>query len=508
MDGGSGNDTLIVSGTAGNDTLGVIYNGGFTLSNVANGTLTNVEDMRIDLLGGVNTLSFAGSTVSIAVDLLAGFGSGIVVLNNVANATGGSGADVLSGNDGNNILNGGAGDDQLTGLLGNDTLVGGSGSDILFCGIEADAMFIDLAAGTLRRGSAAAAVEDSLSSIENAVGSNFNDQIVGNNAANRLDGGDGDDTLIGAGGSDLLFGSFGNDIFIYSIGSGADTIDGGGGTDTLQITGTTGTDTLTVAFDGSALTGVAGGSLTGVESVTTNLGGGTDTLSYAGSSAAVTVDLGAASASGFTAIAGIEKETGGSGNDMLTDEAGVSNTLTGGAGDDSYYVHDTGDTVSEISGSGNDTVYAYVNAFTLSANIENLVFAGTGNFTGTGNSAANIIIGGNGVDTLNGGGGDDVIRGGAGTDTMNGGMGNDSFVFAPGFGNDTIYGFDANPTGGQDLLDVRELGITADNFVDRVLIQDIGADMRVTIDGTDTITLAGVTGSGANTITQSDFWLL
>jgi hypothetical protein len=37
---------------------------------------------------------------------------------------------------------------------------------------------------------------------------------------------------------------------------------------------------------------------------------------------------------------------------------------------------------------------------------------------------------------------------------MNGGAGNDTFVFASGFGNDRIQGFDANPADGQDLLDV------------------------------------------------------
>ena len=92
---------------------------------------------------------------------------------------------------------------------------------------------------------------------------------------------------------------------------------------------------------------------------------------------------------------------------------------------------------------------------------------------------------------------------------MNGGAGNDVFEFASGFGNDVINGFDADPAGGgQDLLDVRSLGITAANFASRVAIADLGADMRVTIDGINTITLIGVNGSGANTITQSDFLLL
>ncbi|MCK7481286.1 MAG: hypothetical protein M0C28_31950 [Candidatus Moduliflexus flocculans] len=45
---------------------------------------------------------------------------------------------------------------------------------------------------------------------------------------------------------------------------------------------------------------------------------------------------------------------------------------------------------------------------------------------------------------------------------MNGGAGNDIFVFAAGFGNDQIAGFDANLAGGgQDLLDISALGLTS-----------------------------------------------
>jgi hypothetical protein len=88
---------------------------------------------------------------------------------------------------------------------------------------------------------------------------------------------------------------------------------------------------------------------------------------------------------------------------------------------------------------------------------------------------------------------------------MNGGAGNDVFVFAPGFGNDRIINFDANPAGGQDLIDITAFGITAATFGDRVVIADVGADTLVTIDGTDTIRFVGI--GNANTITQTDFLL-
>ena len=87
------------------------------------------------------------------------------------------------------------------------------------------------------------------------------------------------------------------------------------------------------------------------------------------------------------------------------------------------------------------------------------------------------------------------------------GGGNDTFVFEADFGPDAIMDFDADLTGGQDLIDVSELGITADNFATQVTIADLGAHTLVTIGG-DTILLIGVNGDGQNAITQQDFLLM
>ncbi|MCO6060364.1 calcium-binding protein, partial [Pseudomonas sp. MOB-449] len=82
------------------------------------------------------------------------------------------------------------------------------------------------------------------------------------------------------------------------------------------------------------------------------------------------------------------------------------------------------------------------------------------------------------------------------------GAGADTFVFGAGFGQDRVLGFDANPVGGQDLLNIAALGITAANFAANVVTTDIGADTRVII-GANSITLVGV--ADATTITQADF---
>jgi Ca2+-binding RTX toxin-like protein len=80
-------------------------------------------------------------------------------------------------------------------------------------------------------------------------------------------------------------------------------------------------------------------------------------------------------------------------------------------------VDDAKDAVKESIASGTDTVRTALASYALGANVENLAFQGTGNFSGTGNSATNALVGGAGNDTLDGGVGNDTLTGGAGDDT-------------------------------------------------------------------------------------------
>jgi Ca2+-binding RTX toxin-like protein len=93
--------------------------------------------------------------------------------------------------------------------------------------------------------------------------------------------------------------------------------------------------------------------------------------------------------------------------------------------------------------------------------------------------------------------------GGSGNDIMDGGIGNDTFVFGPNFGADVINGFDANPVGGQDLLDISGLGITAGSFAADVHITGSASTTLITI-GASSIVLAGV---NVATIDHTDFLL-
>jgi len=187
-------------------------------------------------------LNFGASTADVTVNLSAGTASGFTSIAGIENATGGAGNDTLTGDTGANVLTGGAGNDTLAGGLGNDTLAGGVGNDTASYAGEIDAMFVDLVAGTARRGSAAAAVEDTLSSIENVTGGSGNDTITGSAVANVLTGGAGNDSIVAGAGNDIITGGLGNDTMNGGAGADSFVFDVNFGKDTITVFGDTGTD--------------------------------------------------------------------------------------------------------------------------------------------------------------------------------------------------------------------------------------------------------------------------
>ena len=126
---------------------------------------------------------------------------------------GDAGNDAIDAGDGNNSLWGGAGDDTLEGGVGSDTIDGGAGTDIASYASARSRIEVDLS--ILEDQNTRGAGTDTLISIENVVGSNFDDVLAGNAGANLLNGGDGDDLLKGDGGADVLAGGAGADHFIF-----------------------------------------------------------------------------------------------------------------------------------------------------------------------------------------------------------------------------------------------------------------------------------------------------
>lgn len=258
--------------------------------------------------------------------------------------TGAGGADDLAGGAGDDDLFGGAGADDLLGELGDDHLYGGAGADALDGG-DGDDVLIDggadadvlagddgndtasyvEAAGALTVNLAIVGAQatggagsDTLSGVENLVGSVHNDTLTGDGAANRLDGWTGHDNLYGASGADTLVGLDGGDK-LYG-GDGSDALDGGDGADSLH--GDADADTLHGGAGNDTLEGDAGND--------TVVGGdGTDAIK------------GGADNDQLYGDAGADLLQGHAGTDILVGGTGAD-TLTGGSGLD-YFVFDEGD---------------------------------------------------------------------------------------------------------------------------------------------------------------------
>ncbi|MBI3699143.1 MAG: hypothetical protein HY242_01680 [Afipia sp.] len=411
LDGGAGADTLI--GGTGND-LYIVDNIGDTVTENTNEGTDSVQSSVSFVLGtNLENLTLTGTA---AID-----------------GTGNALANVVIGNSGDNIL---------AGLGGADALNGGTGNDTATYAASSAAVTVNLTLGT---GIGGDAQGDTLSGIENLVGSVYADTLSGDSNANSLDGGLGIDTVsyanaaagvtvslavasaqdtIGAGvdtllGFENLTGSAFNDALtgdssanVLTGGGGNDTLDGGVGADTLV--GGTGNDLYIVDNVGDVITENASEGTDNVQSsVTFTLATNIENLTLTGS--AVINGTGNGLDNIITGNSAANTLTGGAGNDTLDGGVGAD-TLVGGTGNDLYVVDDAGDVIIENAGEGTDTVQSSV-TYVLGTNLENLTLTGSAAIDGTGNALANVIIGNSGDNILAGLGGADVLTGGGGNDT-------------------------------------------------------------------------------------------
>ena len=148
---------------------------------------------------------------------------------------GGAGDDTIDASNSFDTLEGGAGDDFLDGGTGFDTLDGGAGVDTATYANRAGGVEVNLFAGAAKTAGFLNAggfyqggfTEDTLISVENAVGSAFGDRLIGDNGANVLEGGAGDDRLSGLAGDDIFRFALGDDndtITDFSAGAGTDDV--------------------------------------------------------------------------------------------------------------------------------------------------------------------------------------------------------------------------------------------------------------------------------------------
>ena len=242
--------------------------------------------------------------------------------------TGGDGPNVALGFDGNDVFDLGGGRDTVYITPGNDQIDGGPGKDTVSGEFLEHPILIDLRVRHVIDDIADKAIDATLKSVENAVGSGYDDTITGNKKRNILDGGKGDDTLNGSGGNDTLKGGKGND-----------RIDGGGGDDTIYgqggvnvIFGGPGRDSIYASNKGGVVKGGDGADLIVGGFGQDDLSGGSGPDEIAGG-------------------AGRDKIGGGSGNDNLSGGRG-KDTVSGGTGKDKIKGGAGDDTLK--GGSGND----------------------------------------------------------------------------------------------------------------------------------------------------------
>ncbi|HLO75113.1 MAG TPA: endo alpha-1,4 polygalactosaminidase [Magnetospirillum sp.] len=346
--GGRGNDTLV--GGAGDD----------------------------DLLGslGLDTVSYAGATAAVTVNLLDGVATdgsaGSDTLAGIENVVGSGRADMLCGGNGANVLDGGGSNDTLIGGGGDDTLIGGNGSDTASYATSTAAVSVSLLLGSAQN--TLGAGTDLLSGIENLTGGGGNDTLTGNGVLNVLAGEGGNDTLIGSGGPDTLMGGAGNDRVVYQAGG---LLDGGADSDTLVVGGAS---AVTVNLSLADQNGSVAGLVRYFENVDATAATGAMTLT--GGSAANTL-------------------SGGGGNDTLTGGAG-GDRLSGGAGADVFRygaTADGGDTIADFtSGQGDKLGFVSANFGRLAAGaITASMLAANSTGTAVGSASRFLFNTGNGV---------------------------------------------------------------------------------------------------------------
>ncbi len=443
----------------------------------------------------------------------------LVMKSGSFNGTGNGLANTITGNTSANIIDGGLN------TSGFDTMEGGSGNDTYIVNNNLDVITETSTGGTDTAFIMATAGVHTLSNnveIVRLVGAASVDASDSEVTTATIYAGTGANTITGSGGTlsyeygatrgvtvSLALGT----VAQTTVGSGSDTITAGSFS---NLTGSRFNDTLTSSANGGTVKGLAGADtlISSSADATLDGGAGNDTYNLGEFGATTLKDSGGSDTvlatssvnltqSGSTSIENLEltASTGtitGTGNTLantLTANAsGTANiTLVGGAGNDTYFVNNTGTgavSITEASSAGTDSVFSSVD-FSLAtdgANVEKLTLTGSAT-TGTGNDSINTITGNDLGNTLSGNGGNDTLLGGAGEDILNGGTGND--IMTGGDNNDILDGGEGSDTmTGGNGDDTYVVNVSTDKVIEAA-ITDANPDA-----GTDTVQSSISTSTG------------
>ena len=447
VDGGFGSDTYLFGRGSGQDTVNDRDWQIASLDRVLLAADVAPGDVTVRRAGNALVLDINGTTDSLSITdwFLEGFGAeyqvqrvqfadgtawDVPTLKQLASAiVGTSGADTLTGTAASETIRGLAGNDQLFGRGGDDLLDGGAGADRLTGEGGNDVYVVDDPGDVVTEapGQGTDTVQSSIghtlsADVErlvltgtaaiNGTGNGLANMLTGNGAANVLDGGAGADTLTGGAGDDTYVLDDPGDVVVELAGQGIDTVQS-------RIA-------LTLSANVERL-----------------------------------VLLGTAPISG----------TGNALDNVLTGNS-AANALAGGAGNDTYVIDGSGDTISEAAGAGIDEVLSSI-AYTLPGNVENLALTGTASVA-TGNALAN------------------VLAGNAANNMLVGGAGNDTYRFARGGKQDTIVETDTTP-GNTDTV-LFDTGLAP---LDLVLGRS-GKDLRLAVHGSTDVVVVRDWYKGAN----------
>ena len=400
LQGRAGNDTL--EGRGGDDS----FTGGDGADTIDGGDGFDVVWHGNDIEDG----GIAGITLDLAAGTVVDGWGNTDTLTSIEGADGSEVDDIMSGDDNDNFLDGREGNDTLSGLGGFDTFRGSQGNDVIDGGGDRDrveyhrdaerggtsGVVVDLSAGTATDGFGDT---DTLISIEDVRGTEFDDTIIGTDGRNNIRPGAGNDVIDGGGEENVFQGDqveYSDEeattgiTVTFTSDDDATVIDWNGDTDTLidieEVFGTDFADTMTGA-EGHQWLGGGGGDdiLSGGEGDDDLSGGnGDDTLD-----GGVGGDFLQPGAGSDTIIGGAN------GPEFQTDTIAYIHTddVTGGV--DVTYVNETDGSIADYSG-GTDT-------FTGVEEVWGTNFSDT--FTGSDGRQRFTGFGGN--DTFDGGTGDD-----------------------------------------------------------------------------------------------------